>query len=179
MAGTVPGKLEEEALMKRFIFARWQDFTRAFTGWTGVALAALLGAVLGVGAFTVYYSGATDYLGDDPASCANCHAMNEQYEGWLKGSHHDVATCNSCHAPHDNIVYKYINKADNGFWHALKFTFQNYPENIKIREHNREIVEAACIDCHGDYVDQAKNSSEHKGERMSCLRCHDGVGHKR
>ena len=133
--------------MKRFILARWQDFTRAFTGWTGVALAALLGAVLGVGVFTVFYSGSTEYLGDD--------------------------------APHNDIVYKYINKADNGFWHALKFTFQNYPENIKIRDHNREIVEAACIDCHGDYVDQAKNSSEHKGERMSCLRCHDGVGHKR
>ena len=62
--------------MKRFIVARWQDFTRAFTGWTGVALAALLGMILGVGAFTVHYSGATDYLGDDPASCANCHAMN-------------------------------------------------------------------------------------------------------
>ena len=100
--------------MKRFILARWRDFTRVFTGWTGVALAALLGAILGVGGFTVYYSGVTDYLGDDPSSCANCHAMNEQYEGWLKGSHHDVATCNSCHAPHDNIVYKYINKADNG-----------------------------------------------------------------
>ena len=95
--------------MKRFIVARWQDFTRAFTGWTGVALAALLGMILGVGAFTVHYSGATDYLGDDPASCANCHAMNEQYEGWVKGSHHDVATCNSCHAPHDDIVGKYVN----------------------------------------------------------------------
>ena len=90
--------------MKRFILARWQDFTRAFTGWTGVALAALLGAVLGVGVFTVFYSGSTEYLGDDPASCANCHAMNEQYEGWLKGSHHDVATYNSCHAPHNDIV---------------------------------------------------------------------------
>jgi len=43
--------------MKRFILARWRDFTRVFTGWTGVALAALLGAILGVGGFTVYYSG--------------------------------------------------------------------------------------------------------------------------
>jgi len=52
--------------MKRFILARWQDFTRAFTGWTGVALAALLGAVLGVGVFTVFYSGSTEYLRDGP-----------------------------------------------------------------------------------------------------------------
>ena len=42
--------------MKRFILARWRDFTRVFTGWTGVALAALLGAILGVGGFTEAYS---------------------------------------------------------------------------------------------------------------------------
>ena len=105
--------------------------------------------------------------------------MREQYEGWQKGSHHDVATCNSCHAPHDGIVHKYINKADNGFWHSLKFTFQNYPENIQIREHNREITEAACLYCHADYVDQAVNSSTHKAETVSCIHCHDGVGHER
>lgn len=166
--------------MKRFVGKLWRDFTHAFTGWTGVALAALLGAVIGVGGFTVYYAGTLDYLGDDPATCANCHAMNEQYEGWLKGSHHDVATCNSCHAPHDSIVNKYVNKADNGFWHALKFTFNNYPENIQIREHNKEIVEDACIYCHGNLVDQANSSSAHKSDQtMSCIRCHDGVGHER
>ncbi|CAM2920202.1 cytochrome c nitrite reductase small subunit [Actinomyces slackii] len=165
--------------MKRWVAARWRDFTHAFTGWSGIVLASLLGVVLGVGAYTVHYSGVTGYLSDDPATCANCHAMNEQYDGWLKGSHHGVATCNDCHAPHDDIVYKYVNKADNGIWHSLKFTLQNYPENIQIREHNREITEAACLYCHGDYVDQAVNSSTHKGETMSCIRCHDGVGHKR
>lgn len=104
--------------MRRLIMSLWRDFTHAFSGWSGIVLAALLGVVLGVGLFTVQYSGVTDYLGDDPATCANCHAMREQYEGWQKGSHHDVATCNSCHAPHDGIVHKYINKADNGFWHS-------------------------------------------------------------
>lgn len=165
--------------MRRLIMSLWRDFTHAFSGWSGIVLAALLGVVLGVGLFTVQYSGVTDYLGDDPATCANCHAMREQYEGWQKGSHHDVATCNSCHAPHDGIVHKYINKADNGFWHSLKFTFQNYPENIQIREHNREITEAACLYCHADYVDQAVNSSTHKGETVSCIHCHDGLGHER
>lgn len=115
--------------MRRLIKSLWRGFTRAFAGWSGIALAALLGAVLGVGLFTLQYSGVTGYLGDDPATCANCHAMREEYEGWQKGSHHDVATCNSCHAPHDSIVHKYINKADNGFWHSLKFTFQNYGRN--------------------------------------------------
>lgn len=163
----------------RVIKRLWHDFTNAFTGWMGIALAALLGVILGVGIYTMFYSGVTNYLGDDPATCASCHAMNEQYISWQKGSHHDVATCNACHTPHDNVVYKYINKADNGFWHSLKFTFQTYPENIQIRDHNRAITEAACLYCHQDYVDQATSSSVHKGETMSCIHCHDGVGHMR
>ncbi|WP_103063581.1 cytochrome c nitrite reductase small subunit [Actinomyces qiguomingii] len=165
--------------MVRLVKAIWRGYTRLFTGWARVALAALLGVVLGVGGFTVYYSGVIDYLGDDPATCANCHAMDDHYEAWQRSSHHDVTTCNSCHLPHDNVVHKYLNKADNGFWHALKFTFQNYPENMQIREHNREITEAACLYCHGDFVDQATNSSTHKDETVSCIRCHDGVGHMR
>lgn len=163
----------------RLIKRLWSEFTHAFTGWAGIALASLLGVVLGVGVYTLQYSGVTGYLGNDPQTCANCHAMNEEYEGWLAGSHHDVATCNDCHAPHDNLVAKYINKADNGFWHSLKFTLGNYPENIQIREHNREITEAACLYCHGDFVEQIENSSADSGETVSCIRCHDGVGHER
>lgn len=166
-------------VMRRYVCSVWRCFTGTFTGWSGILLAGLLGAVLGVGGFTAYYAGITSYFHDDPKACVSCHAMNEQYEGWLKGPHHDVATCNSCHAPHDNLAHKYLNKADNGFWHSLKFTFGNYPENIQIRDGNREITEAACLHCHGDLVDQASSSSAHKGETVSCIRCHDGVGHKR
>ncbi|WP_127843015.1 cytochrome c nitrite reductase small subunit [Actinomyces wuliandei] len=165
--------------MMRRIRSTWRALTGAFTGWTRIALAAMLGVFLGLAGFTVHYSGVTGYLGDNPENCANCHAMDEQYEAWQRGSHHDVATCHSCHAPHDNLVYTYINEADNGLWHSLRFTLDNYPENIQIREHNRNITEAACLHCHGDFVDQATNSSAHKGETVSCIRCHDGVGHER
>lgn len=163
------------ALVRRL----WNEFTHAFTGWMGVALAALIGVILGVGAYTFMYAGIADYLGNDPQSCANCHAMQEQYDGWLAGSHANVATCNDCHAPHDNIVHKYVNKGENGFMHALKFTLETYPENIQIRDHNQAVTEAACLYCHGDFVEQIENSSAHAGEAVSCIRCHDGVGHKR
>ena len=165
--------------MLQWIKDRWLDFTRAFTGWMGVTLAALIGIILGVGIFTMYYAGFTSYFGNDPATCNQCHAMNEQYNAWQKGSHADVAGCNDCHAPHDNLVLKYANKAENGFMHSLKFTLQNYPENIQIREHNRRVTEAACVYCHGNFVDQIKNDSNHRGETLSCIRCHDGVGHMR
>lgn len=157
----------------------WRSFIQMFTGWMSIALAALTGVVLGVGLYTFAYAGIPSYFGNDPKTCAGCHAMTEQYEGWLRGSHHDVATCNDCHAPHDNLVHKYVNKGENGFMHSLKFTLQNYPENIQIRDHNRRVTEAACVYCHGELVDQISNSSVHKGDTLSCIRCHDGVGHMR
>ena len=69
--------------MARLIKRLWREFTHAFTGWLGIALAALIGAILGIGLFTFYYAGIANYFGNDPRTCASCHAMNEQYEGWL------------------------------------------------------------------------------------------------
>ena len=141
-------------------------------------LATLLGALIGLGLFTFGYADGASYLKNDPQACANCHAMNEEYEGWTKSSHKNVATCNDCHAPHDNLVTKYVNKAENGFWHSLKFTTGNYPENIKIRDHNRRVTEEACLYCHEDLVTQI-NMTRPEGQEISCIRCHSEVGHKK
>lgn len=141
-------------------------------------LAILIGSLLGLGVFTFGYANGFAYFRDDPAVCAQCHAMDEQYAGWLKGSHTNVATCNDCHSPHDNIVNKYINKADNGFWHALKFTTGDYPENIQIREMNLRITEDACLYCHGDLVHKI-NITRPADDQVTCVRCHGDVGHMR
>lgn len=151
----------------------------AFRGRMGLAVAAAVGVALGIGAYTMMNAGFTSYFGNDPQTCAQCHAMNEQFAGWQKSSHKDVATCNDCHAPHDNLVHKYANKAENGLMHSLKFTFQNYPENIIIRDHNRRVTENACLYCHADFVSEIENGSHQQGETLSCVRCHDGVGHLR
>jgi len=50
-------------------------------------VAALIGMAAGVGVYTFVYAKGYSYLTNDPASCANCHIMNEQYDGWLKSSH--------------------------------------------------------------------------------------------
>ena len=47
--------------------------------------------------------------------------MRPQYNGWLRGSHHDVAGCVDCHLPHD-FPDKYIAKARNGWNHSRAFT---------------------------------------------------------
>lgn len=163
------------SLVKRI----WHSFTVMFDGWKGIALAVLLGGLIGVGGMTLQAAGFTNYFGDDPRTCNACHAMNPQYNAYLKGSHANVATCNSCHAPHDSFVGKYLNKAENGFMHSLKFTLDNYPKNIKIRPHNKEVTEQACLYCHSEVVDSITHNSIAKDEQLSCIRCHDGVGHKR
>lgn len=52
----------------------------------------MVGVLLGLGSFTFYDAKGTSYLSNDPAACANCHIMRSQFDGWQKGSHHQVAT---------------------------------------------------------------------------------------
>ena len=72
--------------------------------------AAAAGLALGVGGYAFYYAKGSSYMGNDPATCANCHVMNAHYSAWLAGPHHQVATCNDCHTPAGTIS-KYTVKA--------------------------------------------------------------------
>ncbi len=154
----------------------------AMGGPVGAAIwifSGLFGVLFGVAVFTFGYANGFAYFGHDPATCNSCHAMNEQYNAWKTGSHKNVAGCGDCHAPHDNIVHYYWNKADNGFWHSLKFTTQNYPENIQIREVNRKITQAACLHCHEEMVADIEMTRLGTDKTVDCLHCHSDVGHKR
>ena len=143
-----------------------------------VTIAALLGASTGVGGFTFVYARGSSYLTNDPRACANCHIMNEQYDGWVKGSHRAVAACNDCHTP-PGLVPKYWTKALNGFWHSFAFTTGRFPEPIRITPRNRAVTEKACRHCHAEVVQQMDGGTPTHGEReqVSCLRCHTSVGH--
>jgi len=141
--------------------------------YAGAIVAGLfLGAPLGIATFTFGYAKGASYLTNDPAACANCHIMSEQYAGWQKSSHHAVAVCNDCHAPAD-FIGKYYTKATNGFWHSFYFTTGTFPDPIRIRDRNRAVTEGACRRCHGDMVE----ALDHGAEEVACLRCHNSVGH--
>lgn len=144
----------------------------------GIVLGVMMGAALGVGAYTFIYAKGGSYMTNDPKACVNCHVMQEQYDGWINSSHRSVATCNDCHAPHD-LVGKYMTKAQNGFWHSLRFTTGDFPEHIQINERNRKITENACRSCHADIVEtiEAPLSVHSEADKTSCLRCHRSVGH--
>ena len=141
----------------------------------GLALAivacVVIGATIGLGAFTFIYARGASYLTNDPAACANCHVMREHYAAWQKSSHHAVAVCNDCHAPPGGLR-KYWVKAVNGYNHSYAFTSGNFVEPLRITARNRAVTEEQCRRCHRDIVAMMGT-----GE-ISCIRCHDAVGHR-
>ena len=146
-----------------------------------VVLGLALGAVIGIGGYTFTYAKGAAYLQDDPAACANCHIMTEQYDGWRKSSHHAVATCNDCHTP-AAFVPKYLTKASNGFWHSFYFTTGTFPDPIRIRPSNRVVTETACRQCHATIVEAietppAGHDTVAQQDALQCLTCHNSVGH--
>lgn len=138
--------------------------------WTTIALGATIGLATGLGAYTFVYGKGSSYLTNNPAACANCHIMNEQYDGWVKSSHRLVAVCNDCHTP-PGLLGKYLTKAQNGFWHSWAFTTGRFAEPIHMKERNREVTEQACRHCHQDIVIAMADAN------LSCIRCHGSVGH--
>lgn len=140
-----------------------------------VILLVLCGFAIGLGSVTFIYGQGYSYLLDDPKACVNCHIMRDQYDSWSKSSHHAVATCNSCHTP-ENIYFKYINKVDNGFMHALKFTTGTFKDPIRIRQHNFNITMQACLKCHSGIMSSTLHQDPLQ-EGRSCVACHREVGH--
>jgi len=151
-------------------------------GTIGWSVALLLGAALGTGLFTFGYAKGGAYLTNDPAACANCHVMEEQYSAWSRGSHRSVAVCNDCHTP-PGLVPKYATKALNGWNHSLAFTTGRFPEPIRITERNRGVTEQACRKCHEDVVQAidphgaSGSGAGSRAEPLACLTCHRDVGH--
>jgi cytochrome c nitrite reductase small subunit len=149
----------------------WRAMRQALT----IALGIALGLVLGLGAYTFVYAKGASYMTNDPAACANCHIMREQYDGWLASSHRAVAVCNDCHTP-PGTLGKYATKGRNGFWHSFYFTLGGFHEPIHITERNREVTERACRKCHTEMV-EALEPPQAGGQTLSCIRCHSSVGH--
>lgn len=140
----------------------------------GGLLAVMLGALFGLGLFTVAYARGTSYLQDDPQACVNCHIMREQFTAWNQSSHRAVATCNDCHTLHDPVG-KWVSKGINGFNHSLAFTTGNFLDPIRIKPFNADIVQASCIGCHQTAVSQVYGWHDDQSRR--CVDCHGNVGH--
>ncbi|MCI0607032.1 cytochrome c nitrite reductase small subunit [bacterium] len=140
-----------------------------------ILVSVAIGGAVGLGAYTFLYAKGSSYLTNNPAACANCHIMNEQYDGWVKSSHRSVAGCNDCHTPH-SLIPKYMTKASNGFWHSFRFTTGRFHEPIQINDRNRKVTEGACRSCHEEIVQAIEGADQSMG-KISCISCHSTVGH--
>lgn len=150
------------------------------------AFAVALGLLVGAGVFTFGYGKGASYLSNNPNTCINCHVMQEHFDAWEQSSHHHVAVCNDCHLPH-NFVGKWFTKADNGFFHSLAFTTQDFHQPIQIKPRNKRVTQNACIHCHKDFVHALLAPPEPtrddddlvlgSQDAQSCVHCHSDVGH--
>ncbi len=142
---------------------------------SSIILGIAVGLLFGIGGYTFVYARGASYLTNDPAACANCHVMQEQYDGWQRSSHRTAAVCNDCHAPH-TFVGKYTTKAINGFWHSFYFTTGGFPDPIRVTPRNAAVTEQTCRDCHEPVV-RAIDHNPSEGRALSCVQCHRNVGH--
>ena len=135
-----------------------------------VGLLALM-AVAGTG---LYVTDFTAYLGNDPATCNNCHVMDAAYESWLHGGHSEWAACGDCHTPHA-LLPKYLVKAQSGFRHVSAFTLGHIPDAIRAVPSSQAVVQENCIRCHAETV-EAVAAGQMDADR-SCVDCHRDVAH--
>lgn len=144
-----------------------------------ILLGTLIGLTIGIGIYTFVYAKGASYLTNDPQACANCHIMQDQYDGWQVSAHRSVAVCNDCHTP-PGLIPKYVTKASNGFWHSYAFTTGDFHEPIQIKERNRKVTEKACRKCHGPMTlaIEGPEGPHRAGQEIACLRCHSDVGHQ-
>src|SRR5689334_2583271 len=104
---------------------------------------------LGLATFTMVEGRAFSYLSTRSEACAKCHIMQNEYDGWQRGSHAAVAGCSDCHIPHA-FVDKYVAKMKNGWHHSRAFTTGDFAEPIRISRPNATALEANCRRCHAD-----------------------------
>jgi len=142
-----------------------------------IVTAAVIGLTIGVAAFGVGFSELPSYFSSDPQHCTNCHVMQPEYDAWSRGPHHNLATCDDCHLPHDNLIDRYRVQATDGLLHGYKFTTGDYPDNIVIRPSSLDVVNQACLYCHGTMTSTIHLSLA-PNETITCTHCHDNVGHE-
>lgn len=127
----------------------------------------------GLSIYTLVEGQAFSYMSSRSEACVNCHVMQPQYDGWQRGSHHQVARCGDCHLPHD-FAGKYIAKMRNGWHHSSAFTTGDFSEPIRITGTNAVALEANCRRCHADLV---AHLGPGPSAPLPCVHCHSQVGH--
>jgi len=143
-----------------------------FLNWP--LLAGFAAFIFALGVFA-WATDAPAYLGHEPSTCNNCHVMDAQYENWYHGAHERSTDCTDCHLPHQNVISYYLYKGYSGMKDVISFTFKTYPVEIRATQQTNEILQANCIRCHADTVDNIVAGAQ-PFDRY-CWNCHRAVAH--
>ncbi len=141
------------------------------------------GVLCGGAALFLHLLRAHTYLGDEPASCVNCHIMAPYYATWFHSSHSRDATCNDCHVPADNPLKKWAFKGKDGMRHVSAFLVGGEPFVMQAHEESSRVIMDNCIRCHTqlntEFVSTGKMDymTARSGEGKACWDCHRDVPH--
>jgi cytochrome c nitrite reductase small subunit len=135
---------------------------------------AIVAAAIALG-FFVFVTDAPAYGGSAPETCANCHAMDAQYENWYHAPHEKVTECVDCHLPHENKVVYYLEKGRQGAKDVYALTTGNIPVAIRASDRTKQIIQTNCIRCHEDTVETVMMGPQ-PFDRY-CWDCHRNVSH--
>ena len=122
-----------------------------------------------------WVSDAPAYAGTAPETCNNCHVMEAAYENWYHAPHERWAKCVECHLPHDNLIHYYFEKARTGFHDVYVFSTGTTPVLIRAKENTQGTIQANCIRCHDDTVENMFLGAQPFERR--CWDCHRSSAH--
>ena len=134
----------------------------------------IIALLLALGVF-IWVTDAPSYLGHEPSTCNNCHVMDSQYESWYHAAHQNFAVCTDCHLPHQNFASYYLYKGFSGLKDIYSFTLRTYPAVLRATQKTKEIIEANCIRCHADTIENILAGAQ-PIDRY-CWDCHRSVAH--
>ncbi|GAB6126026.1 cytochrome c nitrite reductase small subunit [Humidesulfovibrio idahonensis] len=109
---------------------------------------------------------------ETPEFCASCHIHESHYEAWFHQGAHRRKACVDCHLPNENMPVHYAWKSIDGMKDLVLFNAGHVPDDIRITEHGRKVVQANCIRCHSETVSMIN-------QERPCTDCHRRIMHKR
>ena len=146
-------------------------------------LICLAGVIVGCGGLFMYLLRAHTYLGNDSASCMNCHLMTPYYATWMHSSHSRNATCNDCHVPHENFAKYWTFKGTDGMKHVSMLLAHKERMAPEAEESTAQVVMNNCIRCHTELNTELAKTGKidymmvRAGEGKACWDCHRDVPH--
>ena len=123
------------------------------------------------------------YLGNDAATCNNCHIMSAAYKSWERDAHSKWTTCKDCHTPQNSKLAELLFDAQDGIHHASVLLRNKQPDAPRPLMPATKVIQQNCVRCHTqlttEFVKAGKATSEdiEHGNQRVCWDCHRHVPH--